>query len=595
MIRTVLASLALAASLSASAASPAGSAAAIAPLQWGLKIPLRDGIRLNATLYPAPADTAQAACVFTLTPYVSQSYHDRGRYFSDHGYTFLTVDVRGRGNSEGRFTPLVQEVDDVRDVVEWLAKQPYCDGKVSMWGGSYAGYDQWLAAKWRSPHLRGIVPVASPWPGVDFPADSNIFLNYDVMWLTLTSGHTAQDNFFSDLPYWDDRMAKWNALQRPFAGLDADFGNPSAVFQEWLKHPAQDAYWDRFVPSEQDFAAIDLPILTIAGQYDWGTIGALDYYKAHMRLAPAAARAKHYLIIGPWEHAGTRTPRAQLGGLTFGPKSLLDLNALHKDWYDWTLKGGSRPEFLKAHVAYYMLGKGAEEWRYAETLDALTAEQRAYYLGSEQGRANDVFASGRLDTASPAAATAPPDSYVYDPLRVEVEDRFYDYDFLTTQTRAMQSHDRQLLIYHSAPFAEDTEIAGFFRFKAWLSLDQLDTDLMAWIYEIRPDGSSIFLGLDPLRARYRESPRKAQLVKPGAVDAYEFDQFPFVARRLEKGSRLRLILSAPPRKLYEHNYNSGGTVANESGKDARSVTVQLYHDTAHPSALYVPIASAGAK
>src|ERR1700741_2910477 len=135
--------------------------------QWGVKIPLRDGVKLNATVYTPRQQKEPAPCVFTLTPYISQSYHDRGVYFAAHGYPFLTVDVRGRGNSEGVFKANGNEARDGYDIVEWLARQPYCNGKVAMWGGSYAGYVQWAAATQLPPHLATIVPVASPFRGVD--------------------------------------------------------------------------------------------------------------------------------------------------------------------------------------------------------------------------------------------------------------------------------------------------------------------------------------------------------------------------------------------------------------------------------------------
>ena len=137
--------------------------------QWGVKIPLRDGVHLNATLYRPAGQKDPRPCLFTLTPYISQSYHDRGMYFAAHGYPFLTIDVRGRGNSEGEYHPLIQEAKDGYDIVEWLAKQPYCNGKISMWGGSYAGYDQWATAKEFPPHLATIVPVASPRGRCRFP------------------------------------------------------------------------------------------------------------------------------------------------------------------------------------------------------------------------------------------------------------------------------------------------------------------------------------------------------------------------------------------------------------------------------------------
>jgi len=161
--------------------------------QWNVKIPLRDGVRLSATVYTPRDRTGPAPCIFTLTPYIAQSYHDRGMYFASHGYSFLAVDVRGRGNSEGEFRPLIQEAKDGYDVVEWLARQPYCNGKVAMWGGSYAGYDQWATAKEFPPHLATIVPAAAPYAGVDFPMRGNVSYTYLMRWLTLTSGHASQD------------------------------------------------------------------------------------------------------------------------------------------------------------------------------------------------------------------------------------------------------------------------------------------------------------------------------------------------------------------------------------------------------------------
>ena len=161
--RLTIATLLLSASFTAGAV-PAGALADAAKVewQWGVKIPLRDAVHLNATLYKPAGLKELRPCLFTLTPYIGQSYHDRGMYFAAHGYPFLTVDVRGRGNSEGVFQPLIQEAQDGYDVVEWLAQQPYCNGKISMWGGSYAGYDQWATAKEFPPHLATIVPVASP-------------------------------------------------------------------------------------------------------------------------------------------------------------------------------------------------------------------------------------------------------------------------------------------------------------------------------------------------------------------------------------------------------------------------------------------------
>jgi predicted acyl esterase len=161
-------------------------------------------------------------------------------------------------------------------------------------------------------------------------------------------------------------------------------------------------------------------------------------------------------------------------------------------------------------------------------------------------------------------------------------------DDLTDQSHVLAADGKQL-VYHSEPFDSDLEISGFFRLRAWISIDQPDTDFRACVYEIESSGRSVLLTADSIRARYRESLREPRLV--GTTDArqYDFEGFTFVARRIAKGSRLRLVVG-PVNSIYsQRNYNSGGVVADETMADARAVTVRLFHDHARPSALYVPI------
>ncbi len=241
------------------------------------------------------------------------------------GYPFPTAFrcLRGRGNSEGVFSSLdPREAQDGYDIVEWLAKQPYCDGKVSMWGGSYAGYDQWATAKEFPPHLATIVPVASPYASVDFPMSDGVFYTYDMQWLLFVSGHTSQDHIFADDPFWVAKFRQWYESGSAFTKLDAGVGSESAIFQEWVAHPQSDAYWDRYNPTSEQYSKLSIPILTITGSHDGDQPGALAHYHEYMKNASPEARARHYLVIGPWDHAGTRTPDAHVGGLTFGPASL---------------------------------------------------------------------------------------------------------------------------------------------------------------------------------------------------------------------------------------------------------------------------------
>lgn len=563
--------------------------------QWGVKIPMRDGIKLNATVYRPQSQHSPLPCIFTLTPYISQTYHDRGMYFASHGYVFLTVDSRGRGNSEGKFTPLLQEAKDGHDVVKWAAKQPYCNGKVAMWGGSYSGYDQWATAKEFPSHLVTIVPVASPRPGVDFPGVNNIPYSYDMQWLLAVAGRTLQESILGDDGFWRAQLDKMYLPHRPFRQLDGIVGYPSPSFQTWVAHPAMDSYWDSYNPTPQQFAEIDLPVLTITGQYDDDQPGALSFYREAFRYGSTAAKAKHYLVIGPWDHFATRTPDAEYGGIEFGKAALINMNQLIKNWYDWTMKASSRPEFLKNKVTYYLFGDGIGQWRYARSLEAVTAESMPMYLSSSGNNANGIFASGVL-TASMSKSGNRFDQYIYNPLDTESawdpEGGDSGNDFLTNVSGLIGlSGSGKLLVYQTPAFERDTDLAGFFKLSAWVSLDQPDTDIAATIYEITPDGHSQMLTLSTMRARYRHGPRKATFVQPGSIGLYDFDHFRFIARRIAKGSRLRLVIGPVNSRNYEKNYNNNGVVADESAKDARTVTVTLYHNAQYPSVLYLPIAA----
>jgi putative CocE/NonD family hydrolase len=556
-------------------------------LRWGVQIPLRDGVHLNATLY-LPKEGGPQPVIFTLTPYLGDSYHERGMYFAQHGYAFALVDVRGRGNSEGEFDPFTHEAIDGYDTVEWLAKQSWCNGKVAMWGGSYAGYDQWAVAKERPPHLTTIVPVAAVRPGIDFPMSNNIFEPYMIQWRTFTSGKGPNANLFGDSSFWTAKYRDLYVNHRAFHALDELAGNPSATFQTWVAHPQLDPYWDAMSPTTDQYRQLSIPILSITGHFDGDQRGALTFYKEFFAAAMPDERERHYLVIGPWDHAGTRKPRKEVGGLTIADAGLLDMNKLHREWYDWTMKNGPKPEFLRAPVAYYVLG--AEQWKYASSWEAMASEWRSLYLHSG-GAAGDAFAGGSLAVQRPQQEL--PDHYTEDPLdsrpeKLEEEAALSDTDVSLVDQHLALSLFGEGVEYHSAPFDAPTELSGMARAHLWMSLDVPDTDIEVLLYEIKRDGSSLLLGGDRLRARYRTSTRHPQPVTSGAVQRYDFT-LDFTSRQVEVGSRLRFVVHGLNSLNWEKNYNSGGVVADETAKDARTAHVMVYHDASHSSVLEIPI------
>jgi uncharacterized protein len=574
--------------LPASASAADDTADKQVDLLWGVKIPMRDSVNLDATVYKPHGQKQPLPVIFTLTPYIADSYLDRATFFAKNGYVFALIDVRGRGNSGGNFEPFANEGRDGYDVVEWLAKQPWCDGQVTMWGGSYAGFDQWSTLKEFPPHLKTIVPAAAAHAAVDFPFFKNVFTSYVMQWLTFTSGVTGNANLFGNSTFWTSKFTNLYMDHLPFKDLDGVVGNNSAVFQKWIAHPIPDSYWSAMAPTPDDYRKIAVPILTITGHYDGDQTGAMTYYRHHMQYGTADAKAKHYLIIGPWDHAGTRTPRKEVGGLTFGDASVLDLNHLHKEWYDWTMKGGPKPDFLKKRVAYYVPGAGAENWKYADSLETISNSTRRLYLSSRDGSASSAFHSGELSEKQPSSEAA--DNYIYDPLdtRHAAQEQKDVPNSLTDQTDVL-SISGDGLVYHSEPFAEDTEITGYVKFVAFMAMNVPDTDFGVELDELMPDGTSVQLTTDLMRARYRDSLTEEKLVKPGDINRYEFSSFTFFSRRIAKGSRLRLTLTSPNSIQIEKNYNGGGVVAAESGKDARTAHISFYHDAQHQSFLEIPI------
>lgn len=554
-------------------------------MQWAVKVPMRDGVSLNATVLRPHAQKEALPVVFTLTPYIGDSYFERAMYFAQHGYVYALVDVRGRGNSGGTFAPFENDAKDGYDSVEWFAKQPWCNGKVAMWGGSYAGFDQWATLKGFPPHLATIVPAAAAHAGVDFPYDSNVSGLYLMQWLTFTSGVTGNAKLFGDESFWG---SKWREMYRdhlPFNQLDVLVGNASPAFHKWLAHPTVDAYFDSLAPSLEDYKKIRIPILTITGSYDGDQGGAMTYYKRHMEYGTSEAKARHYLVIGPWDHAGTRTPNRDVGGLKFGEASMVDLNKLHVEWYDWTMKNGARPAFLEKRVMYYVMAE--DKWKSADTLEGTANDKLKLSLGSA-GSAADVFQAGWLSTETRAGSSA--DHFAYDPLdtRPGEKELFSDPAYLTSQRDAINLMGRGV-VYHSSPLERDTEVTGYAKLRVWLSMDVPDTDLDASISEIREDGSAVALTGAVMRARYRHSLRAAELVLVNKPEIYEFQNFTWFSRRLQKGSRIRLVLECPNSIQLEKNYNSGGDVAAETAKDAKTAHVMVLHDAEHPSELELPV------
>lgn len=555
-------------------------------IDWGVPVTLRDGVVAQMTMYHPANATGRLPTILMITPYMVDAFHPTAMYFAKSGYIVAMADTRGRGQTGGEWKPFVNDGTLGYDLVEWIAGQPWSDGQVAMAGLSYLGFTQWTTLKEFPPHLASLVPTASAYFSYTSLHPWNIWSTYAIRWLTGVSGRSVNRLLVGDSGYWDQVLWNWYSNHLPYSALDSVAGNRTTELATWIKHPTLDDYVEATTVRPEDYARISIPILTVTGHFDSEQRAALRHYRRHMQLGNAGAKERHHLIIGPWDHYATFWPRREIGGLTFDSASVVNLGIVHTQWYDWTLKGGPRPEFLRNRVAYYLMG--AEEWRYADDLESVTSGHQSLAIASPRGNPSTLATAGSLSTEP---ARTGPDQWVYDPLdlRPGAWERRLPAGYVT-RADSLLLFDAGL-VYETAPLTEQLDLAGVPRLRVWLAMDVLDTDFSATLYEITADGRAIFLTSQLQRARYREGLGSEKLMTPGAVTPFLLDDFDFFARRIAAGSRVRLVIAAVNSPQWEKNYNTGGPVAFESGKNARTARVSLYHDPARPSALELPVAA----
>lgn len=553
------------------------------------KIPMQDGVKLAATIVkPVQVPEEGLPTLFMLTPYIADRNHDRSIGYAKEGYILLTADVRGRGNSEGIAIPF-DTVDgkDGADICKWIIKQPWSDGQIAMYGGSYRGMVQWQTLKEMPPGLKTIVPTASVGPGFDFPKRNNIFYTFLGPYLTYISGKTGNLSSFTDIEFWKRQYIKLFKGEISYSKLIELAGIENHDFNKWLKHPSYDDFWKNMMPVPDEYKNFNIPILTITGYYDDDQTAAMNYYHNYMKYAQPNGKDNHYLVIGPWDHGGTRKPQSELGELKFAENCVIDMHKLHIQWFNWILKNGDKPDFLKDKINYYVMGENV--WNYQDAFENLNNSELQLFLSSKDGNATDIFQSGILQTVQPK--NQQPDKYNYDPL----DDSFLDYDLEDGHLinyslyKSREAHKGAGLIYISSPMEKEYTIAGRIKLTAYLSMDVKDADLEILLYEITPDGKILFLTTDYLRARYRNSLEMEELLIPNEIYKYEFNTPYLIVRKLSKNSRICLIIRNLNSPHYQKNFQSGGNISEEVKNVAEKSNVTLYHDSKYPSFLLIPI------
>ena len=553
-------------------------------IEHNVPVRMRDGVILRADIYRPKAD-GKYPVLLTRTPYNKVSEMYLGPIAVEHGYVLIAQDTRGRYASEGEWYPFKHESDDGYDTVEWAASLPYSDGKVGMYGGSYVGATQYLAAIANPPHLAGIFPTVTA-------------SNYHNGW-TYQGG--AFEQWFNES--WTTGLAM-NTLERradetgdALAGtkvlplMDYPILNPvsetgiAPYFRDWLAHPNYDSYWKQW-SIEAHYGNIHVPVYSSGAWYDIFLRGTLrNYMLLKTQAGSDEARRNQRLIVFVGGHAGGwDTPK--VGAVDFGPKLPIDLNAVMFRWYDSILKGIDNGMASEKPVRIFVMGKN--EWRDEADWPLARAVTTYYYLHSE-GKAKSVRGDGTLSTTRPEGDTH--DQFVYDPADpVPTIGGPLCCGALPTglgpeDQRPAEGRD-DVLVYTTPAFTKDTEVTGPVSLDLYISSSAVDTDFTGKLVDVWPNGFAQDLTEGILRLRYRESEEMPELASPGQIYHITLDMVA-TSNVFLAGHKLRLEVSSSNFPRFDRNLNTGGVQA--LGTSYVKATNVIYHDRTHPSALVVPV------
>jgi uncharacterized protein len=556
-------------------------------------VKMRDGVTLRADIYRPKAE-GKFPTLLQRTPYNKDSEFEFGMKAAARGYVVIIQDVRGRYASEGDWYTFKNEPSDGYDTVEWAAGLPYSDGRVGMFGGSYVGATQMLAAITHPPHLAGICPVVTA-------------SNYHENW-TYTGGAFAQwfnqdwtsglsQNTYERLiggqndpvgGLWSLPLSDYpilNLVKRPDLGSNASV---APYYLDWLAHPSYDEYW-KGISIEEHFAEITVPALHIAAWYDLFLGGSLRNYEGiRDHGGTEAARKGQQLVVVIGGHAG---PMPKVGDVDFGANAKEPEDDWELQWYDYLFKGVKNQFASGKPVKLFVMG--ANEWRDEGDWPVPEARSTKYYLHSG-GKANSLRGNGALSTATPGKESS--DQFAYDPASpvptvggpLCCEPRRWPAG--PRDQRSVEARD-DVLVYSTPAMAEDVEVTGPISLELFARSSAVDTDFTAKLVDVWPNGFAQNLTEGIIRARYRDSREKPDLINPGQVYKFTIDMWA-TSNVFKKGHVLRLEVSSSNFPRFDRNLNNGATryvKSSEARASFVTATNIVLHDAEHPSALVLPI------
>lgn len=541
--------------------------------QFDVRIPMRDGVELSTDLW-MPAKPGKYPVILMRTPYLKTETEwlkapELGELFTRHGYVLAVQDTRGRGDSDGKFGYLFVEGNDGYDSIAWLASQPWSNGRVATMGPSYLGAVQWLTAAKRPPRLACMVSTSAIGrPFDELPYVGGAFrMDWALHWINRTAARVAQ--FDSDAAKLD--MERIDA-HRPLVTMDDAFGRRMPLYREFLEHSTLDDYWRSISLVPEDFASIDVPVLHITGWFDSALPGSMFYWRGMAAHSPAKDR--QYLLSGPWSHRHTTTGGVRkVGELELPETSIVDFGALHVKFFDYCLKK-TASNFDHPRARIY--DTGVHQWRDLEALPHAKAKLRRLYLSG--GKPSGLERGGTLKWQVPGNES--PDRYVHDPLHpvpAFVDGYHYAVDYQHIEKRD------DVLVYSTEVLTKPVTAMGPVFVNLFAATDARDTDFVARLVDVWPDGRAVKVGATPagvLRARYRNGREREQLLESSAPQEYRIEMFD-IAHTFVPGHRIRIeVMSSAGSYIYP-NSNTGNPVATDT--QSRPARQTIYHDRQRPS------------
>jgi len=541
--------------------------------------PMRDGVTLYADVY-RPAKPGKYPVILSRTPYSTErapNSYDAAVFFAQRGYVFVYQDVRGRHESEGKWEPFRNDIEDGYDTIEWAAKQDWSNGKVGMQGGSYLGHVQWRAAMGRPPHLVTI-----------FPAVAATSLYHD--WITLNGGWRLSFNFGWGPVRQESRIMQNTGMHTMVGGPDAlSFdklqwhlpltsmqqlaGRNAQFYKDWLAHPDYDAYWKK-INAEEVVDQIGIPVHTFGGWFDIFSQGTLRGYALMSKKgATETARRKSRMVIGAWGHGSSQ----KYGDLDFGAHAHVNMHGLELRWFDHWLKGIDNGLDREPPVTLFVMGRN--QWRQENEYPLARTEYRKLYL-----------ASGRRLTWQAPKDAEKPDVYRYDPDNPVPS--LGGNNCCGTPTPAGPKDQRpvesrgDVLSYTSDFLTEPLEVTGPVKVVLHASSDAVDTDFVAKLVDVYPDGRALSMAEGIVRARYREGTDKPRPIEPGKV--YEFTvDLVGTSVEFQKGHRIRVDIASSHFPQFDRNPNTGDPFGTTT--KVKVATQTLHHSAQQASHVLLPV------